>query len=143
MAFAKIETPTPKEMFISQIMEMIFSGELKIGEKLPTERELFETMGINRSIVHAGLEELQRMGFISIEPRKGAYIADYSKTGNFETFIAIVKYARGNLDSQTSIAMVEFRNAIEGGAMIALAKRGTQEDFAALRRILEKMKQSS
>lgn len=36
-------------------------------------------------MVHIGLEDLSRMGFVRIEPRAGAYVADYAGSGNFET----------------------------------------------------------
>ncbi|MBO5555317.1 MAG: GntR family transcriptional regulator [Solobacterium sp.] len=35
-----IEAPTVKELFIQKITGMIIRGELKPGEKLPSEREL-------------------------------------------------------------------------------------------------------
>lgn len=52
MTFDKIVAPTPRELFIGQIIKKVLSGELRIGEKLPTERELAEQMEINRSAVH-------------------------------------------------------------------------------------------
>lgn len=48
MAFREIVAPTLRELFVTQIIEMIFSGELHIGEKLPSERELSEQMHISR-----------------------------------------------------------------------------------------------
>ena len=95
MAFREIVAPTLRELFVTQIIEMIFSGELHIGEKLPSERELSEQMHISRSMVHTGLEDLARMGFVRIEPRRGNYIADYARNGNFETLAAIT-HLRGN-----------------------------------------------
>ena len=36
----KLQTPTYKEMFVTQIEHMIISGEFEIGQKLPSEREV-------------------------------------------------------------------------------------------------------
>ena len=47
MAFRKIDAPSIKELFLSQMEEMILSGEQKPGDKLPPERELADTMGIS------------------------------------------------------------------------------------------------
>ena len=60
MAFEKIIAPTPKELFLSQVIRMILSGELKPGEWLPTERRLSELMGVNRSTVHRFLTISQK-----------------------------------------------------------------------------------
>lgn len=140
MAFREIVAPTLRELFVSQIIEMIFSGELCIGAKLPSERELSEQMHISRSMVHTGLEDLERMGFVRIEPRRGNYIADYARNGNFETLAAIAKYGGGTFDRNLEVSMVELRNAVEGGAMIRLADRGSAADIQALRALTEALR---
>ena len=143
MAFEKIVAPTPKELFLSQVIRMILSGELKPGEQLPTERRLSELMAVNRSIVHSGIEELQRMGFVTMEPRKGNYVADYRHEGNFNTLSAIARYGEGDFDTNMRISLVELRNAIVGGAMIRLAKCGTQEDMRQLRALSARHKKEA
>jgi GntR family transcriptional repressor for pyruvate dehydrogenase complex len=143
MAFSEIVAPTLRDLFVRQIIDMIFSGELAVGEKLPTERDMAEKMGISRSMVHIGLEDLERMGFVRIEPRTGAYIADYSKSGNFETLGAIVRYTGGNFSEELNISLVEARNALEGGAMIRLASTRSDENIAALRGMIEDFRKAA
>lgn len=138
MAFQKIVAPTPKELFISQLVRQILSGELKAGEKLPTERELAEMMDINRSTAHSGLEELQHMGLVRMEPRRGNFVADYTRDGDFNTLTAIAKYGDGDFDVAMRISLVELRNSIVGGALIRLAKTATSEDLNQLRSMMEK-----
>ena len=79
MGFQQIQAPTLRELFVDQVIGMIFSGELKVGDRLPSERELSEQMHISRSMVHTGLEDLERMGFVRMEPRRGNYIEDYAR----------------------------------------------------------------
>lgn len=92
MGFRQIQAPTLRELFVDQVIGMIFSGELKVGDRLPSERELSEQMHISRSMVHTGLEDLERMGFVRMEARRGNYIEDYARHGNFETLMALAKY---------------------------------------------------
>ena len=92
MGFQQIQAPTLRELFVDQVIGMIFSGELRVGDRLPSERELSEQMHISRSMVHTGLEDLERMGFVRMEPRRGNYIEDYARHGNFETLMALGKY---------------------------------------------------
>ena len=143
MEFERIVAPSPKELFIEQIVTMIISGRLKPGEKLPTEREIAEQMGINRSLVHNGMEELQRMGFVRIENRRGAFIRDYASDGNFNTLVAIARYNGSEYDDKTRISMVEARNAIVGGSMIRIAKTGTPEDFRYLRSLVKEHRENA
>ena len=42
MGFQQIQAPTLRELFVDQVIGMIFSGELKVGDRLPSERELSE-----------------------------------------------------------------------------------------------------
>lgn len=132
MGFEKLTAPTMRELFVQQILEKIFSGELKAGDKLPSERELAEKTGISRSVVHLGLEDLQRMGFVHILPRRGIYISDYAREGNFETLNALSRYG-GALDQALVHSLVELRNAVYGGALIRLGDKHTQEDIDAMR----------
>ena len=136
MGFRQIQAPTLRELFVDQVIGMIFSGELKVGDRLPSERELSEQMHISRSMVHTGLEDLERMGFVRMEPRRGNYIEDYARHGNFETLMALAKYG-GEIDHAIESSLVEARDAIEGGAMLLLGERGTPEDMQQLRAIKE------
>ena len=95
-------------------------------------------MGINRSTVHLGLEELARMGLVRMEPRRGNFVADYTKDGDFNTLTAIAKYGDGDFDVSMRISLVELRNSIVGGALIRLAKIATSEDISQLRSMIEK-----
>lgn len=136
MGFRQIQAPTLRELFVDQVIGMIFSGELKVGDRLPSERELSEQMHISRSMVHTGLEDLERMGFVRMEARRGNYIEDYARHGNFETLMALAKYG-GEIDHAIESSLVEARDAIEGGAMLLLGERGTPEDMQQLHAITD------
>lgn len=132
MELTRIEAPTLRELFVQQLVGKIFSGELRAGDKLPSEREMSEKLCISRSMVHLGLEDLARMGFVRIEPRRGIYVTDYTREGNFETLAALSRYG-GVLDDKLRSSVVELRNAVYGGGLIRLASMHTREDIEALR----------
>ena len=54
--FEKLSAPTLKELFINKMAELILSGKLKVGERLPPECSLAEQMGIGKTVVHSGLQ---------------------------------------------------------------------------------------
>ena len=66
MEFKKIASPSLKELFIEQLEHMILSGSLSIGEKLPSERQLAETMQVSRGVVNSGLAELEKKGHLCL-----------------------------------------------------------------------------
>ena len=85
MDFRPIVAPSIRELFIQQVEGAILSGQLKPGDRLPTERELADTMHISKTVVHEGLRELHRLGFLDIASRRGVTVADYAQTGSLET----------------------------------------------------------
>ena len=137
MQFGVIEAPTIKELFIDKIVSMILSGKLGVGDRLPTERELAEEMKVSKTIVHAGLKDLERMGFVCVNARQGTFIANYAETGNAETLTTIIKFNGGKMDKQTMISLLELRIAVEGQAVRKFAERRTEEDIAYLRKRLD------
>ncbi len=131
--FDKLTAPSLKDLFVQRIAGLILSGKLRIGEKIPPERVLAEQMGIGKTVVHSGLQELQRLGLVTIKPQSGVYVADYLNNGNLETFNAIVRFNGDSLSYETISGLFDLRIAVEGYAMSALAKKHTVRDIEDLR----------
>ena len=74
MQFQKISTPSLKDLFVRELENKILSGELKIGDKLPSERELAASMHVSRAVVNTGIAELEQKGFLIIKPRVGTFV---------------------------------------------------------------------
>lgn len=140
MEFKKINTLSIKEMFLTQIEEMILSGELQPGDKLPPEREIADGMGISKTIVHEGIRELARMGFLDVISRQGVYVADYASTGNLDTLFAIIRYRGGMPDKKMISSLLDTRIYLECPAIKLLAAKHTTEDVQRLERLQEKMR---
>lgn len=132
MAFQQIVAPTVKALFVQQLEGMILSGELTPGDRLPTERELADEMKISKTVVHEGLRELHRLGFLDIASRRGVTVADYAQTGSLETLMAIMRYHGGLPDSKTAHSILQLRYYLEAPAMRELARRQDSSDMAAL-----------
>lgn len=135
MQFREIVAPSIKELFIQQIESMILSGQLQPGDRLPSERELADAMKVSKTVVHEGLRELCRLGFLDVVSRRGVTVADYAQTGTFETLLAIMRYHGGKVDAKTAKSLLDVRLYVEGPAFEALAARRTERDIAELERI--------
>ena len=142
MAFRKIDAPSIKELFLSQMEEMILSGELKPGDKLPPERELADTMGISKTVVHEGIRELSRRGFLDVLSRKGVHVADYTRTGNLDTLFAMIRYRGGMPDRKILISLLDTRLYLECPALRSLCERQDPADLAKLSEILDAVRKA-
>ncbi|AXU71420.1 TPA: GntR family transcriptional regulator [Clostridioides difficile] len=58
-----------------EITKAIASGELKINESLPSVRSMAEDIGVNLHTVNKSYNELKEEGFLNIDRRKGAIVA--------------------------------------------------------------------
>lgn len=130
--FEEIVAPSMKELFIQSIESLILSGELPVGEKLPTERDLAAKMKVSRSIVNLGLNELERKGFVEIIPRQGTYVADYIQKGSIDTLISIVNYNGGRISRHLFHSIMEFRMINECEAVSLAAENRTDADLEHL-----------
>lgn len=72
--FKKIDKTTVCERVIDQIKGSIAAGDLKPGDKLPSERTLTELFSVSRATVREALRALQYMGILKIRPNDGAYL---------------------------------------------------------------------
>lgn len=133
MRYEPIVAPTIKELFIQRIEDMILSGELKPGDRLPSERELADEMKISKTIIHEGIRELARCGFLDVISRQGVTVADYANTGNLDTLLAIMNRNVQNMDRRTACSLLDLRCYLECPAMEQLASHHTDEDIRTLR----------
>jgi GntR family transcriptional repressor for pyruvate dehydrogenase complex len=143
MEFTKLSAPSLKELFIRQFETMILSGKLPIGEKLPPERELAQSMQVSRAVVNAGIAELARKGFLTIKPRVGTFVADYRRNGNMETLVSIMKYNGGILRDAEIRSILELRIALDTLAVELCIPKITEKDIAVLKGYIEQMKEAA
>jgi DNA-binding FadR family transcriptional regulator len=139
MDFKKLSAPSLKELFIDQLETMILSGKLPIGEKLPSERELSESMQVSRAVVNTGITELSRKGFLIIKPRVGTFVADYRRHGTLETLVSIMNYNGGILRDAEIRSILELRIAYESLAVQLCVPRITDEEILLLKDYVKRM----
>ena len=60
----------------NQIVMGIGRGELKLGESLPTVRQLAQDIGVNTMTVNKAYQILKTEGYIKIDRRQGAIVSD-------------------------------------------------------------------
>lgn len=139
MEFSKLSAPSLKELFVQQVQNKILAGELAVGTRLPPERDLARQMQVSRAVVNGGVTELAQRGFIELRPRQGAFVADYRKSGNISTLVAIMEYNGGALANSEVRAILEVRRALEHLACELAIDNATGEDMACLGSIIDRL----
>lgn len=142
MEFTKISSPSLRDLFVEQLENLILSGKLKIGEKLPPERQLAEMMQVSRAVVNSGLGELERKGFLIVRPRIGTFVADYRRKGTLDTLLSIMKYNGGRLRNEEIRSILEVRVALDTLAAQLCIDRISDEEIELLREKTEKIREA-
>lgn len=120
------------ESIVSQIKSLIFTKELRIGQKLPSERELSELLKVSRVVIREALRSLEQSGFIEIKPGPsgGAFITDNTHKPFFNSTFDL--FNEGKL---TLHHFFEARQAIERLSVKLAVKRATAKDIGMLKAI--------
>ncbi len=122
---------------INQIQEAILKGELKVGDKLPAERELKEIFKTSRGTLREALRVLEQKGLIAIKTgvNGGAFVKPVTTHQVSESLDLLVRYQRVSLKD-----LAEFREGVEGIVTGLAAERAKKEDIQYLMNLLKEAK---
>lgn len=137
MEFTKITNVSLTDLFVQQVENMILSGTIGVGERLPPARELSAQMGVSRPVISAGLVELEKLGFVEIRPRQGAFVSDYRRKGTVETLVAIMRYNGGAMRGNEVTSLLQVRWALERLCVELVVQVCPQEELAGLAPLLK------
>ena len=76
MQFMKVKHITVTEQVSKQIQDMITSGQFKPGDKLPTQKELEQMMGVSRPTLREAISRLISSGAIEARQGQGYYVKE-------------------------------------------------------------------
>ena len=131
------------EKFVRRFENLILSGNIRIGEKLPSERELAAKMDVSRQVVHEGLMDLAVKGLVSLKPRSGWIVNDYRKSGSLPLLNSLFEYGEGELDREVAESLFSVRMLMETEAAGEAAEHRTEENLRDLHSVIEKEKKLS
>lgn len=122
---------------ISEIKTMIASGAISPGSKLPPERELAKSFGVNRASLRQALKVLEIMGVLSQRVGDGTYLSLTAESILHEPIDFLVL-----LDDLSQHELLETRLIMEPELTARAAERATAEDISALRNAVLSMERS-
>lgn len=130
--FSQIVIETPVDKIINQIKELITSGQLKPGDKLPPERKLCEVFGVGRSHVRDAIKKLEFYGILKTLPQSGTVVAGLGITALEGLITDVIK-----LEGKDFKSLVETRVVLETNCAALAAQRRTKEDIENIEKALD------
>ncbi len=126
-----IDTSTLVDKVEKKLVEILQQKKLKIGDSIPKEIELAETLGVSRTVIREALLRLRMMGLLESKKKRGAVITSPDIFG-----IMSKSMNPHILDQETLKEIFEIRLVLEIGMADFLFKRKTKEDIEELREIV-------
>lgn len=125
------------EKVSGDLQRRIARGELKPGDRLPTEKALGEAFGVSRAVVREAIARLKADGLIETRQGSGAFVVDVPKAINLRFW----QGAGPELEELRDI--FELRAMVEGAVAELAAQRRDDQDLKAMAKHLRVMDQAA
>jgi GntR family transcriptional repressor for pyruvate dehydrogenase complex len=129
--FSPVRTRGAFEDVMRQIGDLVSSGAVEEGEKLPSERRLAEVMQVSRPTIRMAVKALAGAGVLRVLPGRGGGIEVASRWVPQDLTDVPVE-----LDPEAVFDVLEARRVIEPRVARLAALRGSPEDYEAMEEAL-------
>jgi GntR family transcriptional repressor for pyruvate dehydrogenase complex len=120
---------TTAEEVVTRLRDMIHSGELAPGDRLPPERDLAKILGVSRPTLRAGIRSLATVGILQSRQGAGTFVAERGESPMLDSSPLRMLSA---LHGFTSDEMFEARLALEMSIAGLAAERATSEQMTLM-----------
>jgi GntR family transcriptional regulator, transcriptional repressor for pyruvate dehydrogenase complex len=131
-AFRAVRKTRVSEEIIGQVRDLITSGRLKVGDRLPAERELATTLQVGRSTVREAIRAMESLGILEARPGEGTFLVSNPSEQRPDPVTA---NAFKSWENQRKL--FEVRMVIEPDLAALAARRASFEQIVKMRNILE------
>ena len=133
-----VDTSSLVDKVESSLVELLQERKLSVGDVIPKEMELAQTLGVSRTVIREALTRLRIMGLIESKKKKGSVITSP------DLFGMMSKSMNPHiLDQDTLKEIFEIRLVLEIGMADLLYHRIKKEDIEELKQIVSNEPQST
>lgn len=118
---------------IEKIKEMIISGELRPGNRLPREADLAERLGLSRNSLREAVKALSLIRVLDVRQGDGTFVTSLAPGLLLDALSFVVDFHRDD----TVLEFFEVRRILEPAATALATQRMSDQDVVALRAVFE------
>ena len=132
----KVSSESVVQQVINALTDAMINRELRPGDKIPTEAEMAENMGVGRNSIREAIKILVYLGVLEIRRAEGTFVCE----GFSESMIDPMIYGI-ILDKEDSYEnLMELREMIEVGVLQLAMAKVQEEELKSLKEKLGHMK---
>ncbi len=130
--FRVVRKTRASEEIVGQVRDLITSGRLQIGDRLPAERDLAKTLQVGRSTVREAIRALESLGILEARPGEGTFLIANPADPQPDPITA---HAFKSWENQRKL--FEVRMVIEPDLAALAARRASFEQIVKMRQVLQ------
>ncbi len=134
MPFQKVQPEKLAASVVRQIELLILRGILRPGERLPSERELSDRLGVSRPSLRDAVSTLQKEGLLNSRAGSGLFVADVIGSA----FSPALTRLFASHD-EAMFDYISFRRDMEALAAERAARVGSDSDLMVVQAVFDKM----
>jgi GntR family transcriptional repressor for pyruvate dehydrogenase complex len=136
-SFQKVTSSRVSEGIVEQIRQSIISGQLRPGDRLPSQRDLAKTFGVGRSALLEAMRILEKSGLVTIRTggSGGAFVTTPSIEQVSDSLDLLFRREGATMEE-----LAEFRALLEGYCGYLAAQRATIEELADIEKQYHELK---
>jgi GntR family transcriptional repressor for pyruvate dehydrogenase complex len=115
-----------------RIRQMIFTGQIKPGELLPSRKDLATQFGVGIATIHEAVKSLHAVGLVESRPGKGTWVSHNALQSVIHPSMILNRF--GPIDLRS---VYEARMALEVALAELAAEKATPEEIAQMMAHLE------
>jgi GntR family transcriptional repressor for pyruvate dehydrogenase complex len=120
-----------------KLIDYFASSKLRAGDRIPSERQMSEALGVGRAALRSSLKSLSLLGVVEQKPGSGTYLRNAAS----DLLPRVVEWGI-LLGEHRMDEVLEAREHIEILLAGLAASRRTDADIARLRQLIEEMRRS-
>lgn len=139
MGLQRIAKKTLSDEVYEQLSGEIVEGRFGPGVSLPAERQLCETLGVNRGAVREALKRLSQAGLVSISQGGGTKVLDFRRNAGLDLLGRMLFTSDGQVNLDVARSVMEMRSALAPDIARLCAQRASTAEVAVLRQVVARM----
>ena len=129
------ETSRLYERVVQNIEASVLEGTLRLGDKLPSERELCDQFGVSRTVIREAIRALREKGLVNIQPGRGTFITNDTSAAMRQSFGLMVRVGQEG----TQKDLIQIRAILEPEIAALAARMAVEEEIAAMQQAVDEM----
>lgn len=135
-SFRSIKRHNVVDDIIEQFKQALIKGDFQPGQKLPSEPELSEQLGVGRSTVREAIKILGAMGAVEVRRGDGTYVSEGVSPAVIQPLLFAIL-----VEPKDAEDLYEFRRIIEVGYCKLAAEKADMADFERMESVINEMEQ--